>query len=115
MIYFREISCNNDTGYCDGQDGRQFKGAFVRHLGYAATSPLFGNKQTIEIWLKQQVDSILTHASLSLTLDSGLPGLLLGQLWQGPSPIDGDDDMPWIGHGSAMDALCAYLLVIDRQ
>lgn len=111
----REVSCNSDTGYCDGQDGRQFKGAFVRHLAYAATSPLFGDRQVVEIWLKRQVDSILSNSSLSVTLDSGVRGLLLGQLWQGPSPIEGGDTMPWIGHGSAMDALCSYLLVRNTK
>ena len=50
-----------------GMDGKQFKGAFVRHLGYATTAGLANNDNDklsiINAWLSRQVDSILTNNS----------------------------------------------------
>lgn len=115
----RELSCSAPEGFCDGQDGKMFKGVFVRHLHYFMK--ILHQKSTkvrnyeVELkgfqeWIVLQAESILTKASLaidsseseshsdssistsSITAGSGTPtGLLLSQLWQGPPPeLSGD-------------------------
>ncbi len=101
----KELSCGNATGYCGGGDGtgRQFKGAFVRHLGYAAqlAGPSSEYFQWAMDFLGAQSASLLANASIPV----GSGGLQFGQLWQGPYM---SDLSPWVSQGCALDAMLAY-------
>ena len=114
----RETSCSPVEGYCDGLDGKMFKGAFVRHLTYALQK---WNKVTekdyldYKAWIVRQADSILNNASVETDLGNGVKGLLLSQLWQGPQPDAQADNQesvtPWVSQAAAFDALLAAFAV----
>lgn len=104
-----ERSCGAD-GACSGQDGRQFKGALVRHVGYAleglvTSSPTPGaTRARYTSFLLNQTASILAHASLDVP-----GGVQFGQLWQGPY---GEDDTPWVSQVAGLDAVLAALAAL---
>ena len=106
----RELSCGNGEGACDGADGREFKGVFARHLGYAlrdwaapgtsATNPAAA--AWARAWILRQSAALLANDA-----DSSPGGtVLFGQLWQGPYA---PDNTPWISHSAGNDVVLAAL------
>lgn len=105
---FREVGCRAD-GWCDGSDGRLFKGAFVRHLGYAAPTLLASASPEdagfIVSWLATNAASLLAHDVVwSAPSTGGAARPMFGQLWQGPPT---PDDTPWLAQSVAIDLLVA--------
>lgn len=109
-----EASCGTD-GLCNGQDGKQFKGVFIRHLNYAypylsQLSPNPGIVQEYyENYILEQVSSILNMNTV--TVNNGT-NLQFGQLWQGPFLWDNN---PWVTQGAALDVIIAGLQVLQRR
>lgn len=129
----RELSCSAPEGICDGQDGKMFKGAFVRHLHYMMKilykkSSKLHNYEVVlkeyQDWIILQAHSILTKASLSVTSESSSPttptGLLLSQQWQGPPPELPENPRvlvkttPWVSQTSALEALTAAFSLLNN-
>jgi predicted alpha-1,6-mannanase (GH76 family) len=115
----RETSCGGPTGNCGGPDGtgRQFKGAFVRHLGYAAegmassvgaAQPHPERLAWLAAWGSNVTSSLLTKAS-NWTSSSSLQ---FGQMWQGPFATD---PSPWVSQGCALDAILATITMLQAQ
>jgi predicted alpha-1,6-mannanase (GH76 family) len=107
----REVSCGRPAGRCDGKDGQQFKGAFVRHLGYLAAAlppAAAGDAAWARAYLATQSASI----AASNARDGPSGQTQFGLLWQGP--FDEDAAEPWVAHGAALDALLAGAL-LDAQ
>lgn len=105
-----EVACGKD-GVCNGPDGKQFKGAFVRHLAYALpvmssmSSDPTGVQARFSSWILNQTASILDFDAEYQP--SG--AVQFGQLWQGPFQWD---NTPWVSQGSALDVLVAALMVL---
>lgn len=102
-LVLRELSCGSG-GLCSGLDGQQFKGVFVRHLGYAlpslaAVAPAAA--ASLATALRAQANSILTNAAVVLP---GAGGTWFSQLWQGPY-VNGTG--AYVAQASAIDALLA--------
>jgi len=98
------------VGKCNGADGKQFKGVFIRHLAYAlkvlaatAADPV-ATSAKYTAWVVTQAQSILAMDS-----QADGEGLAFGQLWQGPFAVD---DTPWVSQAAALDALLATLMVL---
>jgi len=127
----RELACDSaGDGFCSGQDGKMFKGAFVRHLHYLMrvlhnlppARKYEVNLREYEEWIVLQAVSIITKASLTVTdTNTGTPtGLLLNQLWQGPPPELMDNikeqisSTPWVAQASALEALIAAFSLLNN-
>lgn len=115
----REFSCSRPDGSCGGGDGtgRQFKGAFVRHLGYATAllqAQPGGAAQAAWAaqWLAGNVLSLLAHGTNVTAANQ----LQFGQLWQGPFQ---QDLSPWVSQGVGLDLLLAAAMTgalgLDEQ
>jgi len=108
-----ELACgvdHGDQGWCNGPDGQQFKGAFVRHLAYAAKGIAKyqpSRLTTISTWLSAQAASLLANGSNS----NGATTLQLGQLWQGPWRANAPD--AWVAQNAGVDVLLAAAQVVS--
>jgi len=113
MGVLTEVSCGHD-GNCNGQDGRQFKGVFIRHLNYVL--PILSQfspnpsitQELYENYILEQVSSILNMNTYPVNANS----IQFGQLWQGPFMWD---NTPWVSQGSALDAIIAGLQVLQQR
>lgn len=103
----KETSCGSADGTCGGGDGtgRQFKGAFIRHVAYGAAAA----KATNPAFFAWAVGAIDAQVQSILSNDAGA-GAAYGQLWQGPY---GEDLSPWVSQGCALDAMLASMLLAD--
>jgi predicted alpha-1,6-mannanase (GH76 family) len=105
-----EVGCGGN-GACGGQDGKQFKGVFVRHLAYALPVLAAASPDPPALTARYTAFILNQTASLLAVASTPLPGggLQFGQLWQGPFAWDGQ---PWVSQGSALDVLNAALTVL---
>ena len=101
-----ELSCSS-TGYCNGLDGKMFKGAFIRHLFYSLEYFPDDIKENIKKFISLQAESIILNASLKVK-----DKLILGQQWQGPAPGGEDDIDQMVSQSSAFDAILAFYQLI---
>lgn len=99
----RELSCGRPDGRCGGKDGQQFKGAFIRHLGYAAEA-LPPSHAADAAWARAYIANQTRSIAAENSRDEG-ETTQFGLLWQGP--FDADEAEPWVAHGAALDALLA--------
>lgn len=102
-----EVSCGGN-GTCNGMDGQQFKGVFVRHLAYAlpamaAVDPAAAGP--LSQWLLSQAASI---TSRSAVVSPTLNATAYGQLWQGPFSSSDWMFQP-VAQGAALDAIVAAM------